>query len=427
MKNIIIKFLNLERSEILSIDIFSEQNEVFAYIILKRKYIQCPKCNTVTNRIHDYNERTISHAILHGINTTIIYKQRRYHCHNCNKSFVEPNPFVNPKKRISKYTVLRIMKELKNPKYTFSMVAENCGISASTVMHVFDNSVGIPNKKLPTILCIDEVFAVKYKQRVYACVLLDWHTGQIYDLLPNRRKHYLAKHFTKIDKEIRDKVTYVSIDMWTPYKDFVTLYFRNAKICVDNFHITKLVNYAFDKVRIRIMNSYAHHTNEYYLLKKYNWLLKKKYDDIDNDKRITVHKKMAFFYSKHVIPRDLINVMLHIDSELEIAYTLKESFNDLNKAATSETIESYLDSFLNDLRIYNLPEFNNVITSFTKWRQEIINSFDIVDDKRVSNGPIESVNSRIKLIKRNANGYTNFERFKKRILYSLNKDSFIKF
>lgn len=56
-----------------------------------------------------------------------------------------------------------------------------------------------------------------------------------------------------------------------------------------------------------------------------------------------------------------------------------------------------------------------------------MNSFDIVDGRRISNTPVESVNSSIKLMKRNANGYTNFERFKKRILYSLNKDSFVKF
>lgn len=94
--------------------------------------------------------------------------------------------------------------------------------------------------------------------------------------------------------------------------------------------------------------------------------------------------------------------------------------------ATSETIESYLDSFLNDLRIYNIPEFNNIIYSYTKWKIEIMNSFDIVDGRRISNAPVESIISRIKLTKRNANGYTNFERFKKRILYSLNNDSFVK-
>ena len=44
------------------------------------------------------------------------------------------------------------------------------------------------------------------------------------------------------------------------------------------------------------------------------------------------------------------------------------------------------------------------------WKQEIINSFDRVNEQRISNGPIESVNSRIKVIKQNGNGYRNFER-----------------
>jgi transposase len=33
------------------------------------------------------------------------------------------------------------------------------------------------------------------------------------------------------------------------------------------------------------------------------------------------------------------------------------------------------------------------------WKTEIINSFDRVNGQRISNGPIESVNSRIKVIK----------------------------
>ena len=57
----------------------------------------------------------------------------------------------------------------------------------------------------------------------------------------------------------------------------------------------------------------------------------------------------------------------------------------------------------------------------------IINSFDTFDNRRISNGPVESVNSRIKLIKTSGNGYSNFERFRKRVLYSLNSDSSIKF
>jgi transposase len=61
-----------------------------------------------------------------------------------------------------------------------------------------------------------------------------------------------------------------------------------------------------------------------------------------------------------------------------------------------------------------------------RWKDEIVNSFDRIDGQRISNGPIESVNARIGIIKRNGSGYRNFERFKLRVLYSLNENSSIK-
>lgn len=217
------------------------------------------------------------------------------------------------------------------------------------------------------------------------------------------------------------------MDMWEPYRDIAHLYFKKAKVCVDNFHVVKLINYAFSKVCIRTLKGYDKDSDEYYLLKKFSWLLNIKYDDIEFDRRIHIHKNISYFFSKDVPVSDILNLLLSFNSELEISYTLKEVFNDINKHCTSETIEASLDKFIEDLIIFNIEEFNSVVSTLKNWKQEIINSFDLFDNRRISNGPVESVNSRIKLIKRNANGYRNFNRFRKRVLYSLNRSSFIKF
>ena len=50
----------------------------------------------------------------------------------------------------------------------------------------------------------------------------------------------------------------------------------------------------------------------------------------------------------------------------------------------------------------------------------IINSFKLLKGKRISNRLIENRNKLIKDLKYNANGYVNFDRFKRRILYTLN-------
>ncbi|MEF2833932.1 MAG: hypothetical protein U0N94_05880, partial [Clostridia bacterium] len=46
----------------------------------------------------------------------------------------------------------------------------------------------------PRCLCIDEVYVSKYLQTEYACVLLDFDTGAIYDLIPSRRKEELSSY-----------------------------------------------------------------------------------------------------------------------------------------------------------------------------------------------------------------------------------------
>lgn len=61
-----------------------------------------------------------------------------------------------------------------------------------------------------------------------------------------------------------------------------------------------------------------------------------------------------------------------------------------------------------------------------RWRTPIQNSFDRYEGQRISNGPVESINSRIKSIKTNGNGYGNFARFRLRVMYSLNRDSSIR-
>ena len=427
MKHLIMKFLNLEPSIIHDIEVLTSGNEVFAFISLRSSEHVCPHCKTATYRIHDYRKRTIDHAILNGLNMTLVYNQRRYFCPHCQRAFPEKNPFVFPGKRLSKYTVMRVMEELRNPRVTFSMAAASTSISETTAVRIFDLHAGICSHPFPEILCIDEVYAIKYRQKVYACVLVDFNSKNIYDLLPGRKKYQLADYFSKINRKTRAKVRYISMDMWDTYRDIASIYFKNAKICVDSFHVVNLVNRAFTQVRIRIMKSYKTDSEEYYLLKRFAWLLNMDYEKIPKEQTIFIRKYISFLHCRTIPATDLVNTIVAINYELGLAYTLKDEFLTINKSATPDTIEAALDEYINTLISFQIPEFLSVAKTMKKWRQEIINSFDTIDGRRISNGPVESVNSRIKLIKTSSNGYMNFDRFRRRVLYSLNSGSSIKF
>lgn len=62
-----------------------------------------------------------------------------------------------------------------------------------------------------------------------------------------------------------------------------------------------------------------------------------------------------------------------------------------------------------------------VATTYGRWKAEIVNGISVrnIDGKRYSNGPAEGLNNSIKTIIKDACGYQNFERFRKRVLLVL--------
>ena len=62
------------------------------------------------------------------------------------------------------------------------------------------------------------------------------------------------------------------------------------------------------------------------------------------------------------------------------------------------------------------PLFQTVFKTFLKNKEKIVNALQLP----YSNAKLEATNNLIKLIKRNAFGFRNFENFKKRIFIALN-------
>ena len=108
----------------------------------------------------------------------------------------------------------------------------------------------------------------------------------------------------------------------------------------------------------------------------------------------------------------MIDKMLSWSFELNAAYSMKEEYAYINATSTPENAEHRIDNFIAELFLYDVRELTRIARMLRHWKTEIINSFDRVNGQRISNGPIESVNSRIKVIKQNGNSYRNFERFK---------------
>ena len=71
-----------------------------------------------------------------------------------------------------------------------------------------------------------------------------------------------------------------------------------------------------------------------------------------------------------------------------------------------------LRKFILATQASKLKEFNTTLTMLANWSKYILNAFDCP----YSNGFTEGTNNKIKVIKRNAYGFRNFENFRNRIL-----------
>lgn len=440
MNNDTIKLLNLEEKDIdlTKSHVDKVNGDLICTIVLNNNTKCCKFCGSIAITIKDYYPKKISHSISTNQPCILNYKARRFKCKNCGKTFLEHNPFCQEDEKISLYTVIKIMEKLRSHTATFTSVANDLNVSIQTVVNVFDNYASSSRLPLDEAICIDEIYTNKLTKKKYSCVIMNFKTKQVIDLYPSRLKLDLIDNFMRIPLEERKRVKYVIIDMWDTYKQVSLDVFPNAIVAVDSFHVIKHLNLAIDMIRLKVMRKYdkGHSKLEnaemyYYMLKKFHYFFTKNYDKI-YDGNIKV-PKLHTSWDKHAIRKYL----LEIDTDLAYAYNLKQEYQEFNLTAKYETCDEELDKLISDFRTSHLSEFREFGKLLHHWRNEIKNSFIKMDayttnkktneiisiKKRLSNGPMEGCNSRIKCIIKNANGYRNFDRFRKRVLFSINKDT----
>ncbi len=425
MYNDTIKLLNLEHFnlKIKKLETTKVNNIINCYITLEKEFITCPKCGGCENVIQQYRQRKIKHSISTNNPCYIIYKARRYKCKYCNSLFFENNPFSFNKDSVSLYTTLAVLKDLLRHTNTFSDVANTYHLSVHKVIKIFDEHVEYRRTKLPNIICFDEFYRSRKSKEKYAFVMADFMKNKIIDIFPSRHKDRLDKYFEKIPKDERDNVGYIIIDMWDTYRDLAELRFKNAKIAVDSFHVIKHLNEAMISIRIKIMNKYNKKTSSllandmyYYMIKKFHYFFVKEFDDIYSGP-IKI-RKLKTKWDKHEIRKYLLS----IDPDLKYAYYLKEKYREFNLTADYETCDEEFDRLIEEFRNSHLEEFRDFGKLIKRWRKYIKNSFIRVEKKRLSNGPMEGINSRIKTILKSANGIKKFFRLRNRVIYSINKN-----
>ena len=421
----ITNILNVDDKDIESLDCIDDSNGNLTLTIklLRKESDVCPACDK-PGKIHGYNMKKLNHSIFANRKCIIIFKQRRYKCVDCDLTFSESNPFAKRNEKITHETKINVLKDLKRTNVTYNQVAGRYNITATEVQRIFDKHVNIEPHALPEALSIDEhYFPNSDYDGLYMFIMMDFRTGELIDIYPDRKKSYLISKFSAIkNRTYNDKthtselsrVKYISMDLNDYYRQVCKLYFPNAIICADEFHVIRNLNDFFDNVRKRCRRN-CDSDLYIYLLTKFEGVLSV---DADLDNIGKYNRKLG----RYINYRGIREMIFEAFPDIRIAYELKEDYILFNRTAALNNAEIELEKLIEAFKNCSIKEYKAFSSLLINWKKEIVNSFIVIDGKRINNSFIESRNRQIGSLIYNANGLSNFKRTRNRIMYCINKN-----
>lgn len=384
--------LNLQDVIITKVEHFESQ--IFIHTELNVKPHICPCCKHETSYIHDYRKRKIKDISAFGKHVTLIHNHRRYVCKCCGKRFAEDNSFAPKYHRVTLRLIDEIFKKTQSER-SFTSIAKEVNLSVSTVIRFFDMLGFNPPPKLPEVLSIDEFKGNTNKEK-YQVIITNPADGTVFDILPDRKQSHLISYFRQWDRQERNKVKFFVSDMWKQYAEISEIYLKQAIQLVDKYHYIRQVIWAFEKVRKNIQKKYG----------KENRLLFK------HSKRLLTMRKSKLKPEQS----EKVEYLLYFNDDLRSAYYLKELFYEILDCDDGNKGKQLLSQWILTAQNSRLKEYRNCSVTLQNWSKSILNTFDYP----YTNGFTEGCNNKIKVLKRNAYGYRNFNRFRKRILHMFN-------
>lgn len=381
----------LELEDVFISDVSVTNTEVHVFFSLKRKPHTCPHCQTLTDKVHDYRISVIKDLPLMGKRSFLHYRKRRYHCPACGKHFYESFSLLPKHCRITTRMAFYSL-HLLSERQSVRSVSRLLGVSDSFVFRRLRDIRFPKPKRLPPVLSIDE-FKGNAGGEKFQAILTQPDKHCLFDILPSRTQVSLMQYFQGFPN--KKEVRYIVMDMNKVYRELAKEYFPQATIVIDKFHVTRYVTWALENVRKRIQKQ-LHPDKRKYFKRSRRLLL--------------IHQKKL-----NAEGLDALELILLQSSDLATAYHLKELFYSFMQSQSRQEAAEKLKYFILAAQASQLKEFHACLTMLGNWSKYILNAFDCP----YTNGFTEGTNNAIKVIKRNAFGYRNFENFRNRIFLSL--------
>ncbi len=367
----------------------NKDNDYTYTVVPKAAMKWCPECGSANIVKHKKHNRIIRDLNEYEHRVGIIIQGHRYKCKECQSYFGEDFDAVDKSERLTKRLKTMVQKECFEK--TFKVIAEQYGISQTSVKRVFDEyikEISADYKAYaPQVLGIDEV----HLHSQYCGVFVDVLGQRVIEMTKDRNKVTVKEFLAALPDN--QEIECVTMDMWRPYKDAVRDVLGNVPIVIDKFHIVKELNKTLEDIRRTLRK------------------------DMEKGNRVSL-KNMRFLLltgNDNLSQRqsNQLKLLLNEYPQFNVPYQLKEAFRDIYLYCTTrEEAKQAYSEWIKTCHDSNCTAYDSFIDMVKNWHTEIFNYFDY----RYTNAQTESLNNVIRETDRAGRGYT-FEVLRAKILF----------
>ncbi|MBA4190969.1 MAG: ISL3 family transposase [Planctomycetaceae bacterium] len=318
----------------------------------------------------------------------------RVHCFGCGLIRQVKLRFADPRKSYTR-AFERYAIDLSQ-HMTIKAVATHLQVSWDVIKDIQAASLqrrfGTPKLGKLTQIAIDEIAVGKGHQ--YLTVVLDLCSGAVVFVGDGKGVEALLPFWKRL-RASRAKIKAVATDMGKAYIRAVRDNLPGIVHVFDHFHVVKLFNDKLSALR-RELYRQAQSDSDRKLLKGTRWLLLKNPENLDATRNETQRLRDA----------------LDLNTPLTIAYYLKEDLRQIWSQVNKRTARRVLRDWMARAHASGI----RMLQQFANTLEEHMEGILAYYDYRISTGPLEGTNTKIKALQRQAYGFRDRAFYKLKIL-----------
>jgi transposase len=383
MSTFIRRTLGLKAHRVVQIEEDAATQTLVIYLDRRaHRRLACGKCGRATGRIAKTRRpvrRWRDLAVREHV-VELVYAPCRVRCPQCGLR-VERVPWADAWQRVT-HALARAVAQLAR-ELAWSAVAHHFRLNWKTIAAVVEGAVlwGLQHRRWEPLhmIGIDEVS--RRKGQKYLTIVYDLGRGRVVWIGRDRDTATMERFFAWLGPHRARAIHTVCCDMWSIYIDAVEKHLPRAAIVFDRFHISQHLSRAVDEVRRQTWRQLAGADKAEFKRTRFLWL--KNPENLAREERTR------------------LSTLLCLNSPIVKAYLLKEDLRRFWTYRYTAWAGGHLLQWLWRASHSRLEPFQKL----ARMLRTHLDGLLVWTKLRVSNGALEGMNNKVKVISHRAYGY----------------------